>query len=112
MAAQLISKASLRLRRTWKKIPLIFGDLRVLICLLTAWMITNGWSYIGFFLGNLFHWEVMRKISLAYMGFLWFPWTPEKIVTIAIATGLFKWLYPSRMEEFRHLINEINQEIL
>lgn len=59
-----------------------------------AWMITNGWSYIFVFVGVHFHNKWLLGIGTAYQTFLWLPITPEKIVTIAIATVLARWWFP------------------
>ena len=67
---------------------------RLLVCLLIAWMITNGWSYIFFALGMLMKINWMRIVGGAYMSFLWLPFTPEKIVTVLLAIGLMRLLYP------------------
>ena len=57
-------------------------------------MITNGWSYVLFFIGTTakIHW--MTAVSSAYIAFLWLPISPEKLVTFAIALGLLKLLFP------------------
>lgn len=68
---------------------------RLLLCVGIAWMITNGWSYILFGLGLLLKIHWMTAIAGAYLAILWFPFSPEKIVTFAIAIGLLKWLFPN-----------------
>ena len=68
---------------------------KLLLCVLIAWMITNGWSYVFIFLGTYFKIGWMLKIGSAYLAFLWFPFTPEKIVTIAIAIALLHLLFPN-----------------
>ena len=67
---------------------------RLLLCLAIAWMITNGWSYILFTVGLLLKINWMQAVGGAYMGFLWLPFTPEKLVTVAIAILLLRLLYP------------------
>lgn len=67
---------------------------RLLLCLAIAWMITNGWSYILFCIGLLLEINWMRIVAGAYMGFLWLPFTPEKLVTVGIAIFLLRLLYP------------------
>ena len=68
---------------------------RLVLCVAIAWMITNGWSYILFAVGTLLgiHW--MTAAAGAYLAFLWIPFTPEKIVTCAIAIALLRWLFPN-----------------
>jgi len=36
----------------------------------------------------------MVAVGGAYLAFLWFPFSPEKLVTVAISIGLLKWLFP------------------
>ena len=67
---------------------------RLLLCLAIAWMITNGWSYVMFGLGMLMKIHWMRVVGGAYMSFLWLPFTPEKLVTVVLAIGLMRLLYP------------------
>ena len=67
---------------------------RLLLCLAIAWMITNGWSYVMFGLGMLMKIHCMRVVGGAYMSFLWLPFTPEKLVTVVLAIGLMRLLYP------------------
>ena len=67
---------------------------RLLLCLFIAWMITNGWSYILFGLGMALKINWMRMVGGAYMSLLWLPFTPEKLITVLIAIGLLRLLYP------------------
>ncbi len=67
---------------------------RFLICFGIAWMITNGWSYVMLGMGFLFDIPWMLAVSGAYLAFLWLPISPEKIVTVAIAMVLLRWLFP------------------
>lgn len=67
---------------------------KFLLCFGIAWIITNGWSYLLFGLGILFDISWMKTVAGAYMAFLWLPFTPEKIVTFAIALGLRKLFFP------------------
>ena len=67
---------------------------RFLLCFGIAWLITNGWSYLLFGLGMLFDIGWMTTVAGAYIAFLWLPFTPEKIVTFAIALGLRRLIFP------------------
>ena len=78
------------LNKTWQFI----ANPRLLLCFLIGWLITNGWSYIMFGLGTYYEIEWMIAVSGAYLAFLWLPISPEKIVTIAIAIVLLRWLFP------------------
>ncbi len=67
---------------------------RLLLCIGIAWLITNGWSYIMLGIGTFWGIEWMIAVSGAYLTFLWLPATPEKIVTVAIAIVLLRFLFP------------------
>ena len=60
-------------------------SLKFLICFFSAWMITNGWSYIFVVLGPTLKIDWMTKVGVSYQTFLWLPCTPEKLVTIPLA---------------------------
>ena len=57
-------------------------------------MITNGWSYIFVIVGIYFRNNWLLGIGGAYQTFLWLPFTPEKIVTVAISIWLGKLFFP------------------
>lgn len=78
-----------------KKIVQFLLNPRLLLCLGIGWMLTNGWSYILLGIGTWLGIEWMMAVSGAYMAFLWFPFTPEKLVTVAIAIALLKQLFPN-----------------
>ena len=85
----------------WKKLKswckTIFEFLlnpRFLLCFGLGWMITNGWSYLMLGLGIYTDTGWMVAVPTTYLAFLWMPFTPEKIITIAIALGLMRWLFP------------------
>ncbi len=48
-----------------------------------------------FGLGTFFGIKWMIAVGGAYMAFLWFPFTPEKIVTVFIAIWLLRLLFPN-----------------
>ena len=81
-------------KKTKKIIQFIFNP-KLLICLLIAWIITNGWSYIFLFIGTYFKIGWMLKIASAYLAFIWLPFTPEKIITIAFSIALLQLLFPN-----------------
>ena len=68
---------------------------RFLFCFGLAWMLTNGWSYVMFALGTWWKSSWMMAVSGTYMALLWFPFTPEKLITVIIAMGLLRWLFPN-----------------
>lgn len=67
---------------------------RFLLCFGLGWLITNGWAYILLGIGTLLGVGWMIAVSSAYMAFLWFPCTPEKLVTLLIAIFLLRKLFP------------------
>ncbi len=58
-------------------------------------MITNGWSYVLLALGILLDINWMTVVAGTYMALLWFPFTPEKIITAAIAIALLRLWFPN-----------------
>lgn len=68
---------------------------RLLFCFAIAWFITNGWSYAMLGLGTYLGVGWMVAVSGAYLAFLWFPFSPEKIVTFGISIILLQWLFPN-----------------
>ena len=77
-----------------KSVIRFIANPRLLLCLGIAWMITNGWSYVLLALGTLFQSSWMLAVSGSYLAFLWLPISPEKLVTLAIAIVLLRFLFP------------------
>ena len=71
-----------------------FLNPRLLLCLGLGWLVTNGWAYILLALGTALRVGWMVAVSTAYMAFLWFPFTPEKLLTILIAIALLRLFFP------------------
>ena len=82
---------------------------KLLLCLLIAWFITNGWSYIMFGIGTYFKINWMIGISSAYLAFLWLPISPEKILTIIIAIALLDWIFPNDQKTLAILKRQYNK---
>ncbi len=81
--------------KSWlKKLFQLLFNPRLLLCLFIAWMITNGWSYVLLAFGIFFRITWMQAVSGAYLSLLWIPFTPEKILTVAIAIFLLRVLFP------------------
>ncbi len=78
-----------------KKILLFIANPRLLLCFGIAWMITNGWSYVLLAVGTWLKIGWMVAVASAYLAFLWLPISPEKIVTVAIAIALLRFLFPN-----------------
>ena len=77
-----------------KKLLLLLFNPRLLLCLFLAWMITNGWSYILLGLGLLLGIPWMQIVAGTYLGLLWIPFTPEKLLTVSLAILLLRFLFP------------------
>lgn len=82
---------------------------RLLVCFLIAWMITNGWSYVLFGLGLFLKIDWMYMVGGAYMSLLWLPFTPEKLITVLIAIGLMRFLYPKDQRTLGFLREKISR---
>lgn len=76
---------------------------RLLICLLLAWLVTNGWSYIAFGFGMYYEIDWLVGIASTYLAFLWLPLSPEKLVTIILAIWLLKILFPNDVDTLKVL---------
>lgn len=84
--------------KLWEKIKKVVWFIlnpRLLLCVGIAWLITNGWSYILLGIGTWFEIGWMVAVAGAYLAFLWFPFSPEKIATFAIALTLLRFLFPN-----------------
>lgn len=78
-----------------KKVLEFVANPRLLLCFGLAWMITNGWSYILLGLGTYYEIGWMAAVAGTYLTILWFPFSPEKIITFGISIILLKWLFPN-----------------
>lgn len=67
---------------------------RLLFCLLVGWFLTNGWAYCAMGVGVYRGIDWMRNAASVYLGLLWFPGTPEKLLTVGIAIGLLQLWFP------------------
>ena len=83
-----------KLKQNLKKTLQFIANPRLILCFMIGWLITNGWSYILFGFGTYYEIEWMIALAGAYLAFLWLPISPEKLVTIAIALALLRWLFP------------------
>ena len=78
-----------------KKVIGFIANPRLILCFGIAWMITNGWSYVLMAVGTWLQSGWMMAVASAYLAFLWLPISPEKLVTIAIAMVLLRFLFPN-----------------
>ncbi len=83
-----------KFKENFKKTVWFVLNPRLLFCVGLAWMITNGWAYVLLGLGTWMEIGWMMAVSGAYLAFLWFPFSPEKIATFAISLALLKLLFP------------------
>ena len=87
-----------RLQKLMKKVKVwvkLILNWRFLVCFGLGWMITNGWSYILLGVGYFWDIEWMMWFAGGYLTIIWFPFSPEKIITVAIAIFLAHRLFPS-----------------
>lgn len=66
----------------------------LLISIAIAWFLTNGWAYCAVGFGWYMEIDWMLHIGTVWLGILWMPGTPEKLVTFLIAMGLLRLLFP------------------
>jgi len=98
-----------RIKQFLKKLVGFLLNPRFLLCFGIAWMITNGWSYVFFFVGTALQIGWMTAVGAAYLAFLWLPISPEKIVTLAIAILLLKLMFP-RDEKTLGVLRELSRQ--
>ncbi len=98
-----------RIYRTFKKWLMVILNPKLLLCLFIAWMITNGWSYVFTALGTALGITWMTVAGTAYMGLLWVPFTPEKILTVIIAIFLMRLLFPRDKKTIAVLREELRK---
>ena len=84
---------------------------RLLLCFGIGWMITNGWSYILLGLGTWLNIPWMIAVAGAYLAFLWFPFSPEKLLTVAIAIFLLRRLFPNDQKTLA-VLTEMKMKIM
>lgn len=82
---------------------------RLLLCFGIGWMITNGWAYIMLGLGTFLQSAWMVSISGFYLSLLWFPFTPEKLLSLAIAIWLMTRLFPNDKKTLAVLRKEMKK---
>jgi len=92
-----------RAKRRIRGFLLAVTNPRFLLCFGIGWMITNGWAYVLFGLGWFLKLEWMVAVAGGYLTLLWIPFTPEKIITVAIAIFLLKRLFPNDQKTLARL---------
>ena len=66
----------------------------LLISVAAAWFFTNGWAYLAAGLGTFCRIPWMRNTGLIYLGILWAPGTPEKLLTFGLAMMMMRVFFP------------------
>ncbi len=98
--------------RIWARVLKLFRFIcnpRLFLCLGIAWMITNGWSYVLLGLGTVLESGWMIGIAGSYLAMLWFPFTPEKVLTVIIAIWLMTRLFPDDQKTLAVLREELRR---
>ena len=93
-------------KRLWQKckaVLLAITNPRFLLCFGIGWMITNGWAYVFVAVGAWLGIGWMAAVGGGYLALLWIPFTPEKILTVAIAIFLLKRLFPNDQKTLARL---------
>lgn len=90
----MIEPTKQRIARFCKKAMQLIFNPRFLLCFGIGWFITNGWSYVMLGVGTCFSIGWMIAVSTGYLTLLWIPFTPEKLITTAIAIALLRLLFP------------------
>ena len=93
------------MKEKWKKLLQAITNPRLLLCFGIGWIITNGWSYILLGIGTWLDIPWMKAVAGAYLTFLWLPISPEKLLTVAIAMALLRFLFPEDQKTLALLKN-------
>lgn len=95
-----------RIKGIVRRVLEFFLNPRLLLCFGLAWFITNGWSYVFAAVGSALNITWMYVIGFSWMTFLWFPFTPEKIITLFITLFLLRRLFPSDQKTLGVILRE------
>ena len=93
--------------KIWVKLIL---NWRFLVCFGLGWMITNGWSYILLGVGVFWGIDWMAWLASGYLAIIWFPFSPEKIITVGIAIFLAHRLFPTHTHALIFQIKAVAQK--
>lgn len=92
-----------------KRILKLFLNPRLLLCFGLAWLITNGWAYILLGIGIWLNVAWMTALATTYLAIIWFPMTPEKIITVTLSFMLLQFIFP-RDEKTLGALREMKKE--
>ena len=99
------------IRNTLKTVVHFVLNPKLILCFILAWMITNGWAYAMLGFGFYLDISWMQVVAGTYLGLIWIPMTPEKIITVAISIFLLKFLFPKDERTLGVLISLKNKLI-
>ena len=86
--------ATIRNRHTIYKMWLYikpFLTWRIIVCYLPFWFLATGWAWVFSAIGK--GW--LRSFAITWLGILWLPICPEKIITIPLAIWLHIKIFPN-----------------
>lgn len=104
-------KSKQNIRNTLKTVVHFVLNPKLILCFILAWMITNGWAYVMLGFGFYLDISWMQVVAGTYLGLIWIPMTPEKIITVAISIFLLKLLFPKDERTLGVLISLKNKLI-
>lgn len=87
------TKLKNKIKKIIKDVCNFIADWRMAISFIIAWLITNGWGYVFIWLGAFLKIKWMSAVGASYVGILWLPCTPEKLITIPLAVFIKKLLF-------------------
>jgi len=76
----------------------LFLNLKFLLSFGIAWMIVNGIWYIGLGIGVAYDIAWLTSVCGAYVAFLYFPFTAEKLVSVPLGIAFAKWFFPKDLK--------------
>ena len=87
-----------------------FFDIRFLISYFIPFMFTNGWAWIGAAILPIIGANWFTIAATTWLGILWMPWTPEKIITIPIAIWIHTKLFKKNNEHLDRMYEEAKKD--
>jgi hypothetical protein len=64
---------------------------RIIVCYLPFWFLATGWAWVFSVIGK--GW--FRAFAISWLGIMWLPCCPEKIITIPLAIWLHIKIFPN-----------------
>lgn len=87
-----------------------FLNWRFLISYFIPFMLVNGWAWIGFFLLPIIGSNWFTIASSTWLGILWLPATPEKLITIPAAIFIHTKLFGKKDPKTRQQLDDMYLE--